>query len=63
MGCTCNVGFNWEYGPCDYCNGEYSCEGGCGEQACDCVCDEMCDECGEVHEPHCGAEEEDDKES
>ena len=60
MHCICNVGFNWENGPCDYCQGEYPCEGGCGEQACDCVCDELCDECGELHEPHCDAEETDD---
>ena len=57
-GCTCNVGFNWENGPCDYCNGDYDCPDGCGELACECRCDEKCPECGEIHEPHCEAEEE-----
>jgi len=59
-GCTCNIGFNWENGPCDYCNGEYDCQGGCGEQANECRCDEMCPQCGELdcEDEECVDEEE-----
>jgi hypothetical protein len=52
-GCTCHVGFNWENGPCDYCNGDYECPDGCGEMACECKCDLKCPECCEIHEPFC----------
>lgn len=40
--CTCHYGFNWENGPCDYCEStwcedcEHDTEDGCPE---DCYCD------------------------
>ena len=39
--CTCNVGFNWEHGPCDYCTDEtcHDCEHESGECPDDCYCD------------------------
>ena len=54
-GCTCHVGFNWENGPCDYCNGDYECPDGCGELACECKCEDKCEQCGEVGCTDCDA--------
>lgn len=56
-GCTCNVGFAWENGPCDYCNGDYRCPDGCGEIASECRCDERCAECGDFECEGCEEEE------
>ena len=37
--CTCNVGWNWENGPCDYCTDPVCTE--CNHEECpeDCYCD------------------------
>jgi hypothetical protein len=42
--CTCHVGFNWEYGQCDYCTSDEcdDCEheSGCCPDDCFCVCND-----------------------
>lgn len=43
-GCTCK---NWHEEPCSYCQGDYSCPGGCGYVAGDCQCPPTWDELSE----------------
>lgn len=40
--CTCHSGFNWEYGPCDYCSSDI-CEE-CEQHPDYCECEEESEE-------------------